>query len=308
MKEQNENKTNRVAAVVVTYNRAEMLVNCLDALCEQTAPCDILVVDNASTDQTADVVQKAMEKRDGRIQYRNTGANLGGAGGFNFGMRWAVEAGYSFIWVMDDDCFPEPEALEKLLEADGLLKGDYGWLSSVALWTDGKECRMNRPKAKKSFYEHIELLKYGLLQAEQATFVSMFLKAETIQTVGLPIKDFFIWGDDIEYTRRIAVENKMPCYVVGQSCVLHAMKSNSGSNLAADSIERVGRYKLAFRNEAYIYRREGMKGIAYYIAKRGRDFLWIISRAKDHRMKRFGTLLSGIAAGIVFYPKIEQIN
>lgn len=50
------------------------------------------------------------------------------------------------------------------------------------------------------------------------------------------------------------------------------MKNNSGSNLAVDSVERLKRYKLAFRNEAYIYRREGAKGIAYYIAKRGRDF------------------------------------
>ena len=47
-------------------------------------------------------------------------------------------------------------------------------------------------------------MKYGLVQAEQATFVSLLLRAATVQKVGLPIKEFFIWGDDIEYTRRIA--------------------------------------------------------------------------------------------------------
>lgn len=197
----------RVAAVVVTYNRAEMLRQCLMSLQKQTMPCDILVVDN--------------------------------------------------------DCFPEPVALEKLLDADRLLQGEYGWLSSVALWTDGRECRMNRPKIKKNFYDRIELLRDGILLAEQATFVSLFLKAETIRAVGLPVKEFFIWGDDIEYTRRITIREKMPCYVVGQSRVIHAMKNNNGSNLAVDSVERLGRYKLAFRNEAYIYRREGAKGIAY---------------------------------------------
>lgn len=256
----------RVAAVVVTYNRAEMLRQCLMSLQKQTMPCDILVVDNASTDDTQALVQRAAQ-HDASIFYRNTGENLGGAGGFNFGMRWAVEAGYAFVWVMDDDCFPEPVALEKLLDADRLLQGEYGWLSSVALWTDGRECRMNRPKIKKNFYDRIELLRDGILLAEQATFVSLFLKAETIRAVGLPVKEFFIWGDDIEYTRRITIREKMPCYVVGQSRVIHAMKNNSGSNLAVDSVERLGRYKLAFRNEAYIYRHEGAKGIAYYIAK-----------------------------------------
>lgn len=110
----------RVAAVVVTYNRAEMLRQCLMSLQKQTMPCDILVVDNASTDDTQALVQRAAQ-HDASIFYRNTGENLGGAGGFNFGMRWAVEAGYAFVWVMDDDCFPEPVALEKLLDADRLL-------------------------------------------------------------------------------------------------------------------------------------------------------------------------------------------
>ena len=306
MMDQENKQRNPVAAVVVTYNRSAMLKQCLLSLCGQTSACDVLVVDNASTDDTAEAVRQAMEEQE-NIQYRNTGANLGGAGGFNFGMRWAVEAGYSYVWVMDDDCFPEPQALEKLLDADRVLQGEYGWLSSVALWTDGKECRMNRPKAKKSFYEHIELLKDGLLQAEQATFVSLFLRAETIRTVGLPIKDFFIWGDDIEYTRRMTIAKGMPCYVAGQSRVLHAMKSNSGSNLAVDSMERIGRYKLAFRNEAYIYRREGVKGIAYYIAKRGRDFLWVLTKAKDHRLQRLGVLFGGMLNGIVFYPKQEMV-
>lgn len=296
----------RVAAVVVTYNRAEMLRQCLMSLQKQTMPCDILVVDNASMDDTQALVQRAAQ-HDASIFYRNTGENLGGAGGFNFGMRWAVEAGYAFVWVMDDDCFPEPVALEKLLDADRLLQGEYGWLSSVALWTDGRECRMNRPKIKKNFYDRIELLRDGILLAEQATFVSLFLKAETIRAVGLPVKEFFIWGDDIEYTRRITIREKMPCYVVGQSRVIHAMKNNSGSNLAVDSVERLGRYKLAFRNETYIYRREGAKGIAYYIAKRGRDFLWVLTRAKDHRLKRLGVLLCGVRKGLVFYPKQERI-
>ena len=105
----NEKKSN-IAAVVVTYNRLELLRQCVEALRTQTSSCDILIVDNASTDGTDQWLASQPD-----LHYRNTGSNLGGAGGFNFGMRWAVEAGYDYVWVMDDDTLPQPDALEKLL-------------------------------------------------------------------------------------------------------------------------------------------------------------------------------------------------
>ena len=297
---------NKIAAVVVTYNRLPLLQKCIEKLEGQTQPCDIFVVDNASTDGTA-VWLAERQSENTRLRARNTGENLGGAGGFNYGMRWAVEAGYDYLWLMDDDCLPEPDALEKLLEADALLGGDYGWLSSVALWTDGTECRMNRQKLKKSFYEYSPLMKYGLVQAEQATFVSLFLRAETMRRVGLPIKDFFIWGDDIEYTRRIAVRQNRPSFVAGQSQVVHAMKDNNGSSIAADSAERIDRYRYAFRNEAFTYRQEGVRGVCYYLAKCGLNFCRILTMAPNKRGKRIGVLLGSMVRGAFFRPEIEKL-
>ena len=290
-----------VAAVVVTYNRLPLLKQCVQALRAQTRPCDILIVDNASTDGTAEwlAAQRALSSR-------NTGSNLGGAGGFNYGMRWAAEAGFDRVWVMDDDTLPKPDALEKLLEADTLLKGNYGWLSSVALWTDGGECKMNRQKLKKSYYDYSPLLKYGLVQAEQATFVSLFLRRETILRVGLPIREFFIWGDDSEFTRRIAVREGIPSFVVGGSQVVHATKNNEGSNVALDDPERIGRYFYAFRNEAYLYRQEGAKGRLFCFAKRGRDFLRIVRYGRPAG-PRLGVLLRGMWAGLFFHPKVEFV-
>ena len=293
---------NPTAAVVVTHNRIDLLRQCVAQLENQTRACDILIVDNASTDGTAQWLASQPD-----LHCRNTGANLGGAGGFNLGMRWAVEAGYDYVWVMDDDTLPQPDALEKLLEADSVLEGNYGWLSSVALWTDGSECRMNRQKLKKSFYEFSPLLKYGLVQAEQATFVSLFLRGETIRRVGLPIKEFFIWGDDIEFTRRIAVRENIPSFVSGQSQVVHATKTNVGSNVALDDVERIGRYFYAFRNEAYLYRQEGMKGRIYCFAKRCRDFLRILRYGKQ-KWPRLQVLFRGIWAGFLFRPTVEMIQ
>ena len=74
-----------IAAVVVTYNRKELVEQCIaHILNQQDISCDVLVVDNASTDGTAELVQSIP---DSRVRYRNTGANLGGAGGFHFGLQ-----------------------------------------------------------------------------------------------------------------------------------------------------------------------------------------------------------------------------
>lgn len=292
-------------AVVVTWNRLPLLQKCIEKLEAQTATCDILVVNNASTDGTAEWLVEREAEND-RLHVKSNDSNLGGAGGFNFGLRWAVEAGYKQLWMIDDDCQPEPDALEKLLEADALLGGKYGWLSSVVLWTDGSECKMNRQKLKKSFYDYSPLLKYGLVQAEQATFASLLLRADTVRRVGLPIKEYFIWGDDIEYTRRIAVRECVPCFVAGQSQVVHAMEDNNGSSIATDRPERIDRYRFAYRNDAFTYRQEGVKGICYYLAKCALNFWRILLKAPDRRGKRIRVLLCGMVLGIFFQPKIEK--
>lgn len=297
----------RTAAVVVTYNRRAMLEACIGSLLAQTAPCDILVVNNHATDGT-DAYLAGLTAQNDRVFARDTGENLGGAGGFNAGMRWAVEAGYDGVWIMDDDTLPRPDALQKFLEADELLGGDYGFLSSAALWTDGKECRMNRQKLKKAYYERMELLAHGLILAEQATFVSCFFRAETLRKAGLPIKEFFIWGDDIEYTRRLSVRMGLPCYLAGQSVVVHAMKENTGSSIATDRPERIARYNYAFRNENYLYRQEGLRGFAYYSAKCALNLLRIIAHARDHRLRRCGIILRQYVCGLFFNPRVETIE
>ena len=294
---------NQVCAVVVTYNRLEMLKECISALNRQTVPCDILAVNNASTDGT----RKYLDENDS-VSSIHMKENTGGAGGFNAGMKEAVKRGYKYIWVMDDDTLPFPGALEKLLEADQILQGRYGWLSSVALWKDGRECVMNRQKLLKAFYRDIHLMRYGLVRAEQATFVSLFLRSDTVRKHGLPIREFFIWGDDIEYTRRISVRKKMPCYVAGQSLVTHAMKENKGCSLALDSTDRLWRYRLTIRNGNYLNRQEGLPRFLYYLAICGLDFMRVVLKARDHRLLRCGMILKQMFLGLFFNPDVEYVD
>ena len=295
----------KIAAVVVTYNRRDMLMECIRHLAAQSAACDILVVDNASSDGTGEAVQALNVPG---LWYRNTGANIGGAGGFSFGMKWAVEYGYDLVWVMDDDAFPEADALEQLLKADEMLSGEYGFLSGAVLWKDGSGCRMNVPNVARGYGEDMARLKNGLIRVDQATFVSMLIPATVIRKAGLPVKEFFIWGDDVEFSRRIAVRVGLPCYLVGRSVTVHMMGVNSGSDIATDVPERIDRYRLAFRNENYLYRQEGWRGRVYYVRRLLANLKNILLKSRDHRMKRVWALVCGAAAGCVFRPKVEFVD
>ena len=135
---------NDIAAVVVTYNRCELLRRNIECLLNQKdAQCDICVIDNASTDQTREIVSSFT---DSRVRYFNTGSNLGGAGGFEWGMRQAVENGYRLVWLRDDDTLPTDTALSQFIKADEKLEGDWGAFSSAAYWLDGSVDKMARQK------------------------------------------------------------------------------------------------------------------------------------------------------------------
>lgn len=299
------NHNKKVIAVIVTYNRKELLKECINALLKQDYNnCDILVVDNASTDGTKQFI--ADELKNSKVHYENTGANLGGAGGFNFGIRKACKLECDFIWVMDDDCIVNNDSLTELIKADEKLKGDYGFLSSIVLWKDGNAAEMNKQKIIRIWYKKAQYLKNGLLLTNHATFVSMFLKKEVILNVGLPIKEFFIWGDDVEYSNRISKIHN--CYIVGKSQVLHKTTNNVGSNIAIDNAERTNRYKYAYRNEMYIARKNGFLGICRQFAKINLHIFRVIFKSKNAKLKKIWIIFKNSLAGLFFNPKIEYME
>lgn len=299
---------NKVIAVVVTFNRLDKLKVCLSALKTHAPQADILVVDNASTDGTGEWL--ASQVSEPQVNILTEEKNIGGAGGFSDGMRWSVAHDYEFVWIMDDDCFVNEQTLPQLLHADEVLQGDYGWLSSLALWRDGKICKMNRQVLdyleKQLFDDFGHLLQHSINKSHQATFVSLFVRTSTIREVGLPIKEFFIWGDDVEYTRRIAIRHGKSSYLVGASTVLHDMNSNTGSNIATDGHDRIDRYSYAYRNEGYLWRHEGAHGLCYFVAKCGYNIFKILAHAKDMRIKRCWVVIKNATQGLLFFhPQIE---
>ena len=80
-----------VAVIVVTYNRKQDLVQCVQALLDQTVECDIIIVDNASTDGTQGYLAKHIFVDKQRIHYLCLEDNLGGSGGFHHGLNYALD-------------------------------------------------------------------------------------------------------------------------------------------------------------------------------------------------------------------------
>lgn len=288
----------KVIAVVVTYNRKEMLLEALQALKNISySALEIFVVDNFSTDGTKEFISSLVD--DEKVRYFNTGANLGGAGGFNYGMRKAIEEGCDYIWVMDDDCIVRQDSLDFLLKKAESLQDDFGYLSSSVRWTDGNPCKMNIQKVsmKKKVEDFSKDQKIVM-----ATFVSLFINAKVAIEVGLPIKEFFIWGDDLEYTYRISW--KYPCYYCASSIVDHKCKDNLGSSLLNDD-QRIDRYFYAYRNEAYLFRNAGLKGRIYYFLKILYHKAKIRLKSCNFKKEKMAVLKKGVKAGKAFNPKIE---
>ena len=286
-------------AIVVTYNRIELLQECIEAL--KKNDCDILVVDNASTDNTKDVMLKRY-KND--VIYENTGSNLGGAGGFNYGIRKAYELGYEYLWIMDDDCMVHEDTLKKLKEADSRYKGNYGFLASKVLWRDNNICKMNIPKRTFGKRLRIEKAKSDTKIA-MASFVSLFIKAKTVKEFGLPIKDFFIWTDDWEFTRRISREKT--CYYIPSSIVTHKSKTNIGADLASEEGERLERFKYLYRNDCVLYRREGIRGCILFRLRIAKHLIKIILSKKKDKINRIKIMRSALKTGKRYYPEVEYV-
>lgn len=289
---------NKVCAVVVTYNRLNDLQQCVDALRNQTLACDILIINNSSTDGTGEWLSAMAGTGLEAVSLRE---NSGGAGGFNKGIRKAAENGYDYVWVMDDDCLPEKDALSRMMEADRELKGSYGWLSSFCLWTDHTPCRMNVQRVTP--YQDLKFDDRNLQPVQMASFVSLLIPAQSVRRFGLPIADFFIWGDDWEYTRRISRE--MPCYFVKDSRVIHAMKSNTVVSIDEDDENRLPRYRYSYRNDVYLYRREGLMGWIWLFGKNIWHSLKSIRRGHPDRLR---VIWGGFRAGLSFSPVIEFLG
>ncbi|KAM9861892.1 glycosyltransferase [Leucobacter sp. BZR 635] len=201
----------RVTAVLVAFNRRELLGEALDALAAQSRPVDrLIVVDNASTDGSTELAEERLGEWGERARLIKLEKNTGGAGGFAVGIAAAVvDEETDWVWVMDDDTVPGPDALAGALDTHDRYRAagrdDLAVMGSRVVWTDGEDHPMNTPKAKirAGRAERERAAQVGAMEIRSISFVSAFLRASRVRELGLPLADYFLWNDDFEYSARL---------------------------------------------------------------------------------------------------------
>jgi GT2 family glycosyltransferase len=299
----------KIIAVVVTYNRLPLLRKSLQAIAQQTRkPDEVLVINNSSSDGTTEWLAK-------QDYTAFTRPNEGGAAGFSFGIKKAYEHGADWIWLMDDDTIPVPDALEQLTAALDKLavhKERIGFLSSEVHWVDGSLHRMNRSlvEKKQDVLERFSFVtEAGFTLVKGGTFVSMLLSADAVEKLGLPIKEYFIWSDDVEYSMRIIASGLAGIEVVS-STVIHETPTNHKCHVLKDEQSAVWKYKYGLRNE--LCTRRLLKGEwSFWWALVKRMIVWplhIMRRRKNHRWAYIKVVWQTSLQAITFRPSIEKVN
>jgi len=247
----------KICAVVVSYNRKDLLIECLEALLKQTRPIEgIYIIDNESTDGTPEIlkdrgyitemppdnlkeawekefeVENLTDKNKVKIYYVRMDKNTGGAGGFYEGVKRGYERGYDWLWLMDDDAEPKFDALEKTfsyMQTKGVVV-----ISNLKVSKDGSPqyihrgwkdiCNINNTVVK--YITDSDITNKEFLEIDFSSFVGFMISRDGISKAGFPKKEFFLHCDDLEYSFRVRKYGKI--LLITKSIIYHkdVAKSN----------------------------------------------------------------------------------
>lgn len=241
---------NSVCAVVVTYNRKELLVKCIDSLINQSLKVDaIYIVDNDSTDNTPELLSDygfiaalppvdcdskwscENQYENINIKYIKLSENIGGAGGFYEGVKDAYLDEYDWVWIMDDDAFPTKDCLRQLSPYYDLE--DTVALASLKVDLDDNILYHHRGYFNFSHglpiqipISHEDTL-VDVKDIDMVSFVGLLVKRNAIEKIGYPKREFFIHSDDLEYCIRLRSVGKIK--LINKSVIKHAEGSTTGT-------------------------------------------------------------------------------
>lgn len=261
----------KVIAVVVTYNRLELLkrtVNCL----RQNAPVSgLFVVNNGSTDGTAEWLTGEADAWLTVI----TQANVGGSGGFYTGIKRAYEAGAEWIWCMDDDVFPRPDCLAHLLaRADwpsvGIL-APRRLMEGQVFTNDFIDCNLTNPFASMYVGKGADREVSEPVEIAGTAFEGLCVSREAVRQAGLPGKDLFIFCDDTDYCLRVRQAGFKVLYVPDALMDKHRFFAPHESWASRNRKKKWKRF-YQIRNAAYLNHRYGRNWAVRYL----RSFIAVV--------------------------------
>lgn len=201
----------KIAIIIVNWNRRDDLLALVASLYDAGYwNYDIIVVDNASSDGSVD----ALRARYPEVLLIQNAENLGGTGGFNAGMRYAIGRDYSFVWLLDNDALVFPNSLEPLVEAASsdprialvgsklLHPHDPFLINEAGAMIDPFTSRP-RPRFMN---EHDRLLPQ-LLDVHYVAVCSVLVRLSAVKRVGLMDEAYFLMWDDMEWGMRFRMKH-----------------------------------------------------------------------------------------------------
>lgn len=207
----------RIYAVVVTYNRQALLLQCLEHLVSQTFLLEsIVIVDNCSTDGTITSIKEDILLNNPKIKLISLKENMGGAGGFSAGMQYAFEHGADYVWMMDDDAMPHPTALAELIKHTT----PQHIYASLAVQDQQLSWEMTVKKESHWIATHNPTDITENIEVRSLPFLGFMIHRQLVEKIGLPDTSFFIAADDTEYCLR-AKQAGYKLYLVGKSLIEH---------------------------------------------------------------------------------------
>lgn len=262
----------RVCAVVVTFNRKELLRGCLDAVLGQSRPVDrVVVIDNASTDGTGEYLQRNGYNVEARVEHVLLPKNGGGAAGFHHGFKRALDSGADWIWAMDDDGVPDERCLQNLIAA-APRAGEFR--GPVVLT---REQRNDPANGQLAFHGGVVTARGempvctvadiatnavdGVLTGYASVFNGVLVHRRLVEAIGLPDSKFFIWGDEWDYTWRARRAGMPPATVLAARYwhpadrTQYAQVRFAGASYNVPRADSPFRNYLLIRNHAYLAHR-----------------------------------------------------
>ena len=215
----------KVVVVIVTYNRKELLVNCLEEITNQSYDYEsIILVDNASTDGTIEFLESKKILENPKLVLLKQTENTGGAGGFSAGMKYAFESGADYVWMMDDDAVPHQNALEQLMKyaTPNHIYGSLAVNGEDTAWTTTLLPQSETVDSKNLIPE--------ISEVQSLPFLGYLTSKEIFDKLGLPDTSYFIAADDVEYCLR-AQKSGFKTYICGQSYIEHPKSDRYPFNL-----------------------------------------------------------------------------
>ena len=246
-----------ITAVVVTYNRLELLKRVITALKSQTVPVDkIIVINNGATDGT----KEWLDSQDSLIAIHQD--NVGGAGGFYRGIKEALTTKADWIWCMDDDVFPTSQCLEQLIlhytaeDKTGILCPKR-LMDGKAFISETRKQNLSNP-LKYIFDDSLEaemLNNNETVEIEGMAFEGPLIRREVVENIGLPNKDLFILYDDTDYSYRAILAGYKVKVV--SSAIMEKYCHHNTLSKKDTIIRNKWKLKYHFRNTAYFCHKYG---------------------------------------------------